>query len=339
MKNKEVYLVTGCAGFIGYFLCLKLLKQNKKVIGLDSLNNYYDIKIKKQRVSILKKKKLLFIKNNLLNINTIKKIIKKNKINIIIHLAAQAGVRHSLTNPLDYVKNNIEATTCLLESCKDFKIKHFLFSSSSSVYGASQFKKSKENYSTDFPIQFYAATKKSNELMLHSYSHQLKMPVTIMRFFTVYGPFGRPDMALFKFTKNTYANKSIDVFNNGNHSRDFTYIDDNILSIIKLINIPPKKIEIPGSNIKNYKYSNAKFRIVNIACGKKIKLTKYINLIENFTGKKTKKNFLDLQVGDVQEISANINFLNRLIGKIPKINVEIGVMRFINWFKKYYRIE
>ncbi len=339
MKKKHIYLVTGCAGFIGYFLCMKLLDKNEKVIGIDSLNDYYDVDYKKKRVKILKKKKLIFYKNNLLNIVSIKNILKKYKVDVIIHLAAQAGVRHSLSNPLDYVKNNIEATTCILEACKNFKIKHFLFSSSSSVYGSSEKKKSKENYNTDFPIQFYAATKKANELMLHSYSHQLKMPVTVMRFFTVYGPFGRPDMALFKFTKNIYSKKPIDVFNLGKHSRDFTYIDDNITSIVKLISKPPKKIEIPGTKKMDYKYSNAKFRIVNVACGKQIKLTKYISLIEKYTKIKSKKNLLDLQVGDVREISANINYLNQLTGNIPKINVETGVMKFINWYKKYYKVE
>ena len=236
------------------------------------------------------------------------------------------------------MKNNLEATTCLLEACKKKKIKHFLFSSSSSVYGSSQRKKFKESFNTDFPIQFYAVTKKANELMLHSYSHQLRLPVTVMRFFTVYGPFGRPDMALFKFTKNILSNKAIDVFNSGKHSRDFTYIDDNINSILNLIVKPPKKIETPGLDKKDYKHSNAKYRIVNIACGRQIKLTKYIELIEKYTKKKSKKNLLDLQIGDVKEISADISFLKKLTNKKPKINVETGVMRFIEWYKRYYKV-
>jgi len=339
VKNNNKILVTGCAGFIGYFVCSKLKDNNKTVVGLDSLNNYYDVEIKKKRILNLKKKKIIFYKNNLQNIEIIKKILKKHKINIIIHLAAQAGVRHSLKKPLDYVRNNIQATTCLLEACKEFKIKHFLFSSSSSVYGAGKYRKFKESDNTDFPIQYYAATKKSNELMLHSYSHQFKLPVTIMRFFTVYGPFGRPDMALFKFTKNIYSNKPIDLFNKGNHARDFTFIDDNVASILRLINKPPKKIEIPHLKKYNYFSSNAKYRIVNIACGKEVKLKNYVQLIENYTKKKSKKNYLDLQVGDVKEISADIRYLKKITKYKPQTDVKVGVFKFINWYKKYFKID
>ena len=339
MKNNNKILVTGCAGFIGYFVCSELKDKNSTIVGLDSLNNYYDVELKKKRVTNLKKKKVTFYKNNLQSIEKIRKILIKHKINVIIHLAAQAGVRHSLKKPLDYVKNNIQATTCLLEACKGLKIKHFLFSSSSSVYGAGKYKKFKETDNTDFPIQYYAATKKSNELMLHSYSHKFKLPVTVMRFFTVYGPFGRPDMALFKFTKNIYNNKPIDLYNKGNHARDFTFINDNVAAILKLVDKPPKKIEIPNSKKYNYFSSNAKYRIVNVACGQEVKLKHYVKLVEKYTGKKSKKKYLELQTGDVKKISADITFLKKLTKYKPQTDVKIGVFKFIKWFKIYFKID
>ena len=318
-------LVTGAAGFIGFHLIKKILNKNKKVFGIDNINNYYDTNLKKDRINNLKKnKKFYFYKVDLSNYEKLNDIIKKNKINIIIHLAAQAGVRYSIKNPRTYFKSNLEGFFNILEISRDNKIKHLIYASTSSVYGDSKKFPLNENDRTDEPLSFYAATKKSNEVMAHSYSYIYKLPCTGVRFFTVYGPFGRPDMALFKFTKNIINNHPIELYNSGNHLRDFTYVDDIVDGIYSLINKQSKKT-IP-------------YQIFNIGNGTPKKLLDYLKYIEKNLKKISKTKKLPLQVGDIVKTHSNINKLKKYTGYKPKTNIKIGIQKFIEWYKDYYRI-
>jgi len=333
-------LITGAAGFIGFHTANLLLSSKYLVYGIDSLNNYYDVSIKKERIKILNKnwgKNFKFYKNNLMSERYLLNFINKNNIKIIIHLAAQAGVRHSLKKPMDYVQNNIVSTTNLMEaSRKSKKIKHFLLASTSSVYASSKKAPFNENDPADFPLQFYAATKRSTELMAHSFSHLYNIPFTILRFFTVYGPLGRPDMALFKFTKNILNNKQIEVYNNGNHIRDFTYVTDIAKAIKKLINKIPKNNELFKLNKKISHYSNAKLRIVNIGNGDPQKLEDYIKKIEKYTNSKAKRKYLPFQIGDALATSANVNKLGKITKFKPKVKIDEGIKNFVKWYKTFY---
>ncbi len=332
-------LITGAAGFIGFHTSELLAKSGFKVFGLDSLNNYYSVKLKKNRILNLKRRwpnNFKFIKNNLNNEKIIFGLLKKNKIKIVIHLAAQAGVRHSLKKPLDYVKNNIVATTNLMEASRKYnKISHFLLASTSSVYASSIKMPFNENDPADFPLQFYAATKRSTELMAHSYSHLYGIPFTILRFFTVYGPYGRPDMALFKFTKNILNNKKIEVYNHGHHVRDFTYVTDIAISIKKLLKKIPKKNEKFNIDKKISFNSKAKIRVLNIGNGDPKELKDYISKIEKYTKKKAKINFLPFQIGDALKTYANINKLKKLIKFKPKVKINEGIKKFVEWYKDF----
>lgn len=336
-------LVTGSAGFIGFHLIKLLIKKKHNVVGIDSINNYYDINLKKERTKILKSKKsgkFIFLKNDLMSETFLSRVLKKNNISIIIHLAAQPGVRNSLKNPSNYVKNNILATTNLFEACrKSKKIRHILLASSSSVYAASNKMPYDENDPADFPLQFYAVTKRTTELMAHCYSHLYNIPFTIMRLFTVYGSYGRPDMALFKFTKNLLNNKKLEIYNRGNHIRDFTHIDDTVYGIEKLIQKIPKKNESFGLSKKLLHYSKAKLRIINLGSGNPRQLKNYIKNIEKYTKKKSKKKYLPFQKGDAIKTSAKVDKLKKLIGYKPKVNIEEGIKEFIAWFKKFYKIK
>jgi len=317
-------LVTGAAGFIGYHLTKKTLNKNKEVIGIDNINSYYDVSLKKDRINKLKKnKKFSFYKVDLSNYKKLNNIVKKNKIKIIIHLAAQAGVRYSIKNPRSYFNSNLEGFFNILEVSRHNKIKHLIYASTSSVYGDSKKFPLNENDRTDQPLSFYAATKKSNEVMAHSYSYIYNLPCTGVRFFTVYGPFGRPDMALFKFTKKIINNHTIELFNNGNHFRDFTYVDDIVDGIYLLINKQSKKT-IP-------------YQIFNIGNGTPKKLIDYLKHIEKNLKKISKTKKLPLQVGDVVKTHSNINKLKKYTGYKPKTNIKIGISRFIEWYKDYYR--
>ena len=283
-------------------LALFLLKKKIQVIGIDNLNNYYILDIKKKRLNILKKfKNFEFLKLDLSNKNTLFKKLKKKNFSYVVHLAAQAGVRYSILNPDEYTKSNLIGFSNILELVRNKKIKHLLFASTSSVYGLSKSKSFDENLPATFPIQYYAATKRANELMAHSYSYLFNIPSTALRFFTVYGPWGRPDMALFKFTKNILLNKYIEVFNFGNHKRDFTYIDDVVKSIYLAIKKIPKK-NLTGSLSKS---NVAPFEILNIGGGRKVTLMKFIREIEKCLDKKAKIKYLPLQKGDVFETSCN----------------------------------
>ena len=318
-------LITGSAGFIGYHVSKKLLNLNYKIIGLDNINNYYDINLKKKRlISLKKNKKFSFNKIDLCNYIKLNNLIKKNKIKIIIHLAAQAGVRNSIKNPKNYFKSNLEGFFNILEVSRNNKIKHLIFASTSSVYGENNKFPLNENDKTDHPLSFYAATKKSNEVMAHSYSHIYKLPCTGVRFFTVYGPFGRPDMALYKFTNNIVKNKLIDLFNNGNHQRDFTYIDDVVDGVVSLIKKFPKK--------------NTPYEIFNIGNGKSKKLIDYLKYIEKYLLKKAKIRKLPLQNGDIIKTHSNIKKLKNFTNYKPKTDIDLGISKFIEWFKDYHKI-
>ena len=318
-------LITGSAGFIGYHLTEKHLKKNINVIGIDNINNYYDTKLKKNRINELKKnKKFKFYKIDLCEYKKLDNVIKKNKIKFIIHLAAQAGVRYSIKNPKIYFKSNLEGFFNILEVSRHNKIKHLIFASTSSVYGDTKKFPLNENNRTDHPLSFYAATKKSNEVMAHSYSYIYKLPCTGVRFFTVYGPFGRPDMALFKFTKNIINNQSIELFNNGNHLRDFTYVDDIVDGIYSLIKRQSKK--------------NIPYEIFNIGNGNPKKLKDYLKLIEKKLNSKAKVKKLPLQIGDIFKTHSDIKKLKKYTNYKPKTNIEVGISKFIEWYKDYYKL-
>ena len=334
MKTK--ILITGSSGFIGFHLSKKLLEKGNIVHGYDSMNNYYDVRLKKARYQILKKNKnFSFTKNKLENRKTLGNVFKKFKPNIVIHLAAQAGVRYSIEKPRVYLDSNITGTYNIIEVSKKYNVKHLIMASSSSVYGANKKIPFKEIDKTETQLSIYAATKKSNESMAHSYSNIWKIPITMLRFFTVYGPWGRPDMALFKFTKGILANKKIDIYNNGKMYRDFTYIDDIVNGIYLLINKVP--------NIKQFnKYKNdslssiAPFRILNIGNTKKVFLLDFLKEIEKELGKKAIRNYMPLQKGDVKQTVSNTNLLKKITGYNPKTNYKVGIKKFLNWYLDYY---
>ncbi len=318
-------LITGCCGFIGYHLTIKLLKQeNFQVYGIDNINNYYDINLKKNRLKNLKLfNKFKFFKIDITNEKKILNNFKKYKYDSVINLAAQAGVRYSISNPKAYFDSNIKGFFSIIEACNYIKTKHLLFASTSSVYGNSKNFPLKETDHTSKPLTFYAASKKTNEVMAYSYSNIYKLPITALRFFTVYGPYGRPDMALFKFTKAITEKDYLELYNNGNHYRDFTYIDDVTQSIYKLINKPSKK-DIP-------------FEVYNIASSKTIYLKKYLKTIEKFLQKKAKLKKLTLQQGDIKKTHASISKLESKIGKIKITKLEDGIGKFLSWYKNYYK--
>lgn len=330
-QNKKCILVTGCAGFIGYHLALKLLNNNFKVVGIDNVNNYYSKKLKLDRIKDINKnlasknKSFTFLRVDLNNKKILDKIFKKYNFNKVIHLAAQAGVRYSLLYPERYLKNNILCFFNILECCRKFKISKLIFASSSSVYGNLNKNQFSEKDSTDNPIQFYAATKKSNEVMAHAYSALYGIHCIGLRFFTVYGPWGRPDMSIFKFTKNILENKPIDIFNKGKHERDFTYIADVCSAVLKLSG-------------NKYKKKQIKFEIFNIGNSKPEKLTKLIELLEKLLNKKAKKNYLGLQKGDVEKTFSDISSLQKKINFKPKTKLKNGLKHFVSWYKKYYKV-
>ena len=316
-------LVTGCAGFIGFHLSLALIKKNINVYGLDILNNYYDVKLKKKRLSILNKNKnFTFNKIDICNYSNLKKNFISNKYDYVIHLAAQAGVRYSISNPRTYLVNNVDGFFNIIELSKLYKVKHFLFASSSSVYGLNNTFPLTEEQNTDSPLSFYAASKKSNELFAHSFSNIYKINTTALRFFTVYGPFGRPDMALFKFTESITNKRILELFNNGNHHRDFTYIDDVVKSIIKLIK-KPKRHKIPH-------------QVINICSDKPISLKKYLSLIEQQLSIKSKIKNLKMQDGDILKTHGSSKKLSKITNYKPKTNIEDGIKHFIDWYISYH---
>ena len=336
-------IVTGSAGFIGFHLCNSLLEKGHKVLGIDNINSYYDKNLKKARLKIIqnkdKFKNFSFFKGDLQNELFLKNIFKSFEPNIVINLAAQAGVRYSLQNPSTYIQSNIVGFGNILECCKNFHIEHLIYASSSSVYGGNTKFPFSEDDPVDHPVSLYAATKRSNELMAHTYSHLYDLPTTGLRFFTVYGPWGRPDMALFIFTKSIIEGKPIDIYNHGNMIRDFTYVDDVIEGIKLLINKAPTKDESFKTFSPTSSRSWSPFRIFNIGNSNPVSLISYIEAIEKSLNLKAKKNFVDMQPGDVSKTFADTNLLEDWIKFRPSTTISNGVGKFIAWYKDYYKID
>jgi UDP-glucuronate 4-epimerase len=330
-------LVTGAAGFVGYHISQILCGIDYSIIGLDNLNNYYDVNLKNARLKNLKKKKFVFEKIDLTERNKIFNLFEKEKFDYVIHLAAQAGVRYSIENPYTYIDSNIVGFINILEACRNFPVKHLIYASSSSVYGSNVKQPFSEEDNVDHPVSLYAATKKSNELMAHTYSSLYKIPTTGLRFFTVYGPWGRPDMAYFSFTKNIFENKPIKIFNNGNLERDFTYIDDIIDGIVKLINKPPQENSEWDRLKANPATSFAPYEIFNIGNNKPIKLLDFINVLEKCIGKEAIKEYVPMQEGDVYSTYADISSLNHSTGFQPSTSIEEGLKQFVGWYKEFYK--
>ena len=334
MKSK-IY-ITGSSGFIGFHTAKRLLNKGIRVHGFDSMNTYYDLKLKKNRLNILKKyKNFSFTKGLLENEKVLSNSISKFKPSIIIHLAAQAGVRYSLENPKNYLNSNIVGTFNILKNAHKFNIKHLIIGSSSSVYGANKKIPFQEIDKADHQVSFYAATKKSTESLAHSYSSLWKIPVTMLRFFTVYGPWGRPDMAYFKFTKKILEGKRIDIFNKGKMYRDYTYIDDIVTGVCKLINKAPslnKKIKFKNDSLSPV----APYRILNIGNTKKILLLDFIKSLEKELKVKAKKRYLPMQKGDVYSTLSNSHLLKKITGYNPKTSYKTGIKKFVNWYLDYY---
>ena len=332
------YLLTGAAGFIGMHVAKKLLKKKKKLIGIDNLNKYYDVNLKKERLKKLKKyKNFIFIKADISNSQKIKKLFKKFKPDVVINLAAQAGVRYSLKNPHAYVDTNVKGFLNILEESKNNNVKHLVYASTSSVYGANDKLPHKETNTVDHPLSLYAATKRSNELMAHCYSHLYNLPTTGLRFFTVYGPYGRPDMALYLFIEAFFKKRNIKIFNQGKMFRDFTYVDDIVDGVVNILNKIPKK---------NHKYnhkkpvtcnSSAPFQVLNIGNGKKVHLMQFIKTLEKKIGSKIKKSYLPMQMGDVRQTLSDVSKLNKLTGYKSKTNVSEGVSNFVDWYNGYFK--
>lgn len=321
MKYK--ILITGCAGFIGYHLAKSLLNKDNSVIGIDNLNNYYDVHLKENRLEQLKVfNNFQFVKADIADEKAVNLLFAENKFDIVVNLAAQAGVRYSIDNPRSYISSNIIGFFNILEACRYNPVKHLVFASSSSVYGNQNKIPFTVIDNVDHPISLYAATKKSNELMAFTYAHLYKIPLTGLRFFTVYGPWGRPDMAYFSFTNKIYADESIKIFNNGDMLRDFTYIDDIVHGIELVIDKAPKG-EDP-------------YKIYNIGNNKPERLMYFIETLENAIGKKAKKEFLPMQPGDVYQTYADISELEKDFGFKPKTSIEDGLKKFADWYKEYY---
>ena len=337
-------LVTGAAGFIGYHVARRLLERGDEVVGIDSVNDYYDPRIKQARLRLLAEASQRtnagyhFIHGNLANSEIVDGCFAAHGFDRVIHLAAQAGVRYSLENPRAYVESNIVAFTNMLEACRNAGMAHLTYASTSSVYGANTDMPFSEHRPADHPLQFYAATKRANELMAHSYSHLFGLPTTGLRFFTVYGPWGRPDMALFIFTKAILAGQPIDVFNHGNMQRDFTYIDDIVEGVIRVMQHPATPNPDWTSAAPDPATSTAPFRIHNIGDSSPVELSRLIDVLEEALGRKATRNMMPLQPGDVLATFADVTSLEEVIGFKPRIPIEVGVPRFVEWYRDFYQV-
>ena len=336
MNPDTPILVTGAAGFIGFHLTRRLLKDGFRVVGLDNLNTYYDVKLKEARLEELKPfDNFSFFKTDLADASRLEEIFKTNNFDVAVNLAAQAGVRYSLENPGAYVNSNVAGFVNLLECCRHFNIQHLVFASSSSVYGANTKMPFSVHHNVDHPVSLYAATKKSNELMAHTYSHLFDLPCTGLRFFTVYGPWGRPDMALYLFTDAIFKGKPIKIFNKGNMERDFTYIDDIVEGVVRVMNKNPVPNPDWSGESPDPGSSYAKYKIYNIGNNQPVKLMDFIETLERVIGKKAKKEFLEMQAGDVKATYANIDDLIRDVGVTPATPLQTGIERFVEWFKSW----
>jgi UDP-glucuronate 4-epimerase len=334
LTSSKTILITGCAGFIGFHLAKRLLLNNYAIIGVDNLNSYYDVNLKKARLKLLKEHEnfsfeLITIEDK----EALEKIFFLNNIDIVINLAAQAGVRYSLENPDAYIQSNVIGFMNILKCCNHHQIEHLIYASSSSVYGANNKMPFSTNDNVDHPISLYAATKRVNELLAYTYSHLYDLPTTGLRFFTVYGPWGRPDMSYFKFTKAIMKGDPIQVYNSGNMKRDFTYIDDIVEGIVRLLGKKPERIQLPTIS------SNAPYKIYNIGNNQPVKLMEFISIFEEKIGKKAIKQFLPMQAGDVHETYADIEDLEKDIGFKPQTTINEGIGKFIDWYKEYYKLD
>lgn len=329
-------LVTGTAGFIGSHLAKRLLDEKHEVIGIDNLNDYYDVQLKRDRLKVLLNNSLKNYEVNLADKEAVSEVFRQEKPDIVINLAAQAGVRYSLENPHVYIDSNINGFVNILEGCRHNDVKHLIYASSSSVYGANTLKPFSTSVNIDHPLSLYAATKKSNELMAHTYSHLFKIPTTGLRFFTVYGPWGRPDMALFKFTEAIVKEEAIDVYNHGKMMRDFTYVDDIVEAISRLVDLPAEPNPDWTGNWPDPSSSSAPYKIYNIGNNSPVKLMDFIEAIEEKLGKEAKKNYLGLQAGDVPETYADVDDLYKNINFKPATDIKTGVSHFADWYLKYY---
>jgi UDP-glucuronate 4-epimerase len=330
-------LLTGAAGFIGFHTARKLLARGDEVRGLDNLSPYYDVRLKRARLELLAKEpRFGFAELDLADDRAIAELFAREKFARVVHLAAQAGVRYSLEDPHAYVRSNVTGTLNVLEGCRHNGIEHLVYASTSSVYGANTNMPFSTHATADHPLSLYAATKRANELMAHNYSSLFKFPTTGLRFFTVYGPWGRPDMALFLFTRNILEGKPIDVFNHGHHKRDFTYVDDIAEGVVRALDRPPGPDPTWRSDAPDPASSSAPFRLYNIGNNRPVELMRYIELIEECLGRKAQKNLLPLQLGDVPDTFADIEDLARDVGYRPATPVEVGVRCFVDWFCEYY---
>lgn len=333
----KTILVTGSAGFIGFHLSKSLLNQGFNVLGVDSMNDYYDVSLKKSRNKILlESNSYQFEQIDISDLNRLKEFVSKKSINSIVNLAAQAGVQYSIQNPHAYIESNILGFLNILEVSKELNIEHLVYASSSSVYGMNSKIPFSEDHNVDHPLSLYAASKKSNELMAHVYSYMHNLPTTGLRFFTVYGPWGRPDMALFKFTKAAHLGKSIQVNNFGNHARDFTFIDDIVAGIERVLASPPTKDINEGISPSS---SSCPWRILNIGRGQQVQLMDFIAIIESYYGISIKKQMMPLQTGDVPETFSDTSKLEHSYGYKPKIEVEKGVIKFLDWYNEFYQVK
>ncbi len=331
-------LVTGAAGFIGYFLSKRLLENGVKVFGLDNYNDYYDPALKRDRVAQLtQNENFVSLEVDLADSRAMTKIFEDNGFDAVVNLAAQAGVRYSLENPLAYVETNLVGFANILEGCRHNGVKHLIFASSSSVYGANTKMPFSVHHNVDHPVSLYAASKKSNELMAHSYSHLYGLHCTGLRFFTVYGPWGRPDMAYFLFTKAILEGKPINVFNHGRMKRDFTYIDDIVEGVVRVIDRLPEPNPDWTGDSPDPGTSYAPFRIYNIGNNQTVELMRFIEVLEECLGRKAEKNFLPMQMGDVQATWADVDDLRRDVGFKPSTPIEVGLKIFVDWYRDYYK--
>lgn len=336
---KGVVLVTGAAGFIGSHVARRLLDRGDAVLGLDNLNDYYDVRLKEARLTkLLPHSQFQFTKMDLSDRPGMVELFKQEPIRRVVHLAAQAGVRYSLVNPHAYTASNIEGFLNILEGCRHHKIEHLVYASTSSVYGGHTQMPFSVHDNVDHPVSLYAATKKANELMAHCYAHLYRFPITGLRFFTVYGPWGRPDMALFLFTKAILEGRPIDVFNHGKMQRDFTYIDDIVEGVLRTLDRPAQSDPNWSSDKPDPGSSSAPYRLYNIGNHQPVELLRFIEVLEHTLGKQAEKNFLPLQPGDVPATYADVAELMRDTGFQPATSIETGIARFVEWYRDYYKV-
>lgn len=332
-------LVTGAAGFIGFHTSLKLLARGDRVVGLDNLNSYYDVRLKEARLAQLNNQSgFRFIRGELADARAMAEIFRSEAFDSVIHLAAQAGVRYSLKNPQAYIDSNLVGFTNILEGVRHNQVAHLVYASSSSVYGANTEMPFSVHQNVDHPVSLYAATKKANELLAHSYSHLYRIPTTGLRFFTVYGPWGRPDMALFLFTKAILANEPIDLFNHGRMKRDFTYVDDIVEGVVRVVDRPAQPNPAWDGRSPDSATSAAPYRLYNIGNNSPVELIRLVEILETALGRVAEKRLVDIQPGDVPATYADIEALAKDVGFRPSTPIEVGVERFVQWYRDYYNV-